>query len=217
MKNLYSMATVPAVLTNFTAITPFAAPGQYTIPANMLQVGDIIHIRARVTTLAVNSTNTALVTLKIGSTVVAATAAWNPAGANDEAYIDAYLTIRTIGNISNGTFVASGVQAGGTPGTVTAKPFLLASTAIDTTVTQLITVNVTYSVANAGNQQELDEFSVDMDQGTGYNPVAVAMDNLSLATTTTTTTTTSTTPAPAAIFPASQFTPPSNILRIRVL
>lgn len=212
--NLYAMVAPPAVLTSWTTLVAFAAPGQYVLPANSLHVGDIIHIRARGTTLAVNSTNTMVYTLKIGATTIIATAAVN-GSANDVALFDVYLQIRTIG--ATGTFVASGTYSFGTPGTATAFPFLLASTAIDTTATQTITVNGTNSVSNAGNQYRLDELQVDKDPSSLYTPVAVAMDSLSLATTTTTTTTTSTTPPPTVNFPASQFTPPANVLRVRTL
>jgi hypothetical protein len=68
------------------------------------------------------------------------------------------IMVRTVG--ASGTFIAVGTQGLGTPGTVTAKPFNLASTAIDTTASQMISVTATWSVANAGDQAELDLLSV---------------------------------------------------------
>jgi hypothetical protein len=88
---------------------------------------------------------------------LAATAAVDVAN-GDIGFFMCDIVIRTIG--ANGTFVATGVQALGVPGTVTAKPFFLASTAIDTTATHLINVNADWSVAAAANSCRLDILNV---------------------------------------------------------
>lgn len=159
---LYEATAASAAVTTTASETAFDK--SYTIPANFLRVGDVIHVVAQVIATATNSTDTLTLKLKIGSTVIVATAAVDVAN-NDIGYIEADLVIRSIG--ASGTFVATGVQGLGVPGTVTAKPFLLASTAIDTTATQALTVSATWSTNNAGNSCRLDVLSVEMNRGLG--------------------------------------------------
>lgn len=160
--SLYANTAASAAISNTVAETAFDK--SYTIPANTLAVGDIIRVRVQVIATSTNSTDTLTLKLKIGTTVIIATAAVDVAN-NDIGYIEADLIIRTIG--ASGTFVATGNQGLGTPGTVTAKPFNLASTAIDTTATQAITVTATWSVASASNSCRLDILTVDRDRTTG--------------------------------------------------
>ncbi len=172
---LYNPVADSTTLSNFTTITPY--DNSYTIPANTLAVGDIIRVRGLVVFTGTNSTDTAVITLKIGSTTIIATAAVDNAN-SDIAEIVAFLTIRTIG--ASGTFVAEGTQANGVPGTVTAKPWSLSSTAIDTTVTNALTMNCTYSVASNSNTSVLRQFMIELVRGSGIEVIgeaAEAVDN----------------------------------------
>lgn len=157
---LYTAVVASSPISNTTAATAFS--NSFTIPANFLQVGDIIRIRVQCIATAVNSTNTVNVQVLIGSTVLAATGAVNPT-VNDTEVFDITLTIRTIG--ASGTFVATGSMNFGTPGTSTAKSINVASTTIDTTATQLISATATWSVANVGNSIRNDTFTVESDRG----------------------------------------------------
>ncbi|HEX4129965.1 MAG TPA: capsid cement protein [Pirellulales bacterium] len=152
----YAAVAASSAVTNTTTETAFS--NTHTIPANTLQVGDVLKIRAQTIAPATNSTDTLTLKLKIGSTVIAVTAATDVAN-NDIGYFDAMVVVRANG--SGGTIVAAGAQGLGTPGTVTSKPFNLAATAIDTTVDQLISVSATWSVANAGDSCRLDLFTVE--------------------------------------------------------
>jgi predicted RecA/RadA family phage recombinase len=152
----YAAVVASSAVTNTTAETAFDK--SHTIPANTLQAGDVLKIRGQVIAPATNSTDTLTLKLKIGATVIVATAAVDVAN-NDIGYFDATVVVRTNG--AGGTIVAAGEQALGTPGTVTGKPFNLASTAIDTTVDQLISVTATWSVANAGDSCRLDLLTVE--------------------------------------------------------
>ena len=120
-----------------------------TIPANTLVAGSVLKVRGQVFVVDNNSTDTLTLELRIGNTVVIATAAVDVAD-NDVGYFDCDIVIRTIG--ASGTFVAMGTQALGVPGTVTAKPFGKAETAIDTTVDLDIEVWADWSVAHADNE-----------------------------------------------------------------
>jgi predicted RecA/RadA family phage recombinase len=154
---LYSAEAGSTVITNTVAETDFDK--QVTIPANTLQVGDVIRVRGEAIAPSTNATDTLTLKLKVGNTVVVATAAVDVAN-NDIGYLEADLVVRTIG--AGGTFVACGVQALGTEGTVTAKPFKMSSTAIDTTVSQTVKASAQWSVANAANQVRLDVLNVEV-------------------------------------------------------
>lgn len=172
---LYENTAASAAVSNTTAETLFDK--NYTVPANFFVAGDVIKIHAQGIVTGVNSTNTFNFKLKIGSTVIAATGAINPT-ANDEWQFECTLVVRTIG--ASGTFVASGLEALGTPGTVTALPFLKASTAIDTTATQQIGVSCTESAASSGNSARLDVLVISLERGSGTGASVLAISKEAL-------------------------------------
>lgn len=152
---LYNNLAASAAVTNTSAETAFDK--SVTLPVNELQPGDEIEFFAQGIATATNATDTLNIKLLIGSTVLMATGAVDVAN-NDIFRIHGRLKVRTDG--ASGTLVAEGEVAIGAAGTVTMKAQFLASTAIDTTATQAITVSATWSVANAGNSCRLDELTV---------------------------------------------------------
>jgi hypothetical protein len=168
-QKLYSNTAASAAIVNIAVITAYDK--SYTIPANTLQAGDVIRIKAQVIATATNSTDTLVVTLKIGGTTVIATTALDVAN-GDLGYIEADIVIRTVG--ASGTLVGTGVWNTGVPGTATTRAFLLASTAIDTTATQAITVSSTWSVQDVGNSSRLDILTVDLLRSSDIGGVPVA-------------------------------------------
>jgi len=152
----YASVAASAAVSNTTTETAFDK--SHTIKANTFKVGDVLRVRAQVIATATNGTDTLNLKLKIGSTVIAATGAIDVAN-NDIGYIDALIVVRTIG--ASGTMVATGVQGLGAEGTVTAKPFKLASAALDTTADQTITVSATWSVASSSDSCRLDVLAVE--------------------------------------------------------
>lgn len=177
-RQLYQNVAASAAVSN--TVTETAFDKSYTLPANTLQVGDVLHIRARAKVTAQNSTDTLLLRLKMGNTTLVATAATD-AAVSDVGFIDGYFTIRTIGGA--GTMVGSGTQGYGVLGTATAKPFELGSTAVNTTTTIAITVSATWSVASAGNSVYLEDLNVSLERGE-YNALAIAreaIDNSAVA------------------------------------
>ena len=153
----YVNVAASAAVTNTTTETDFDKT--VTLPASSLKVGDVIKIRAQVIATATNSTDTLLLKLKIGSTVILATAAVDVAN-DDIGIIDVTLVVRTIG--ATGTFVACGLWALGVADTATFRPDFKASTTIDTTAAAAIAVSATWSVANAGNSCRLDILHVEI-------------------------------------------------------
>lgn len=176
-QTLYVSTAASAAISNVSAITAFDK--SFTIAANTLQVGDIIRIYAQGIATATNSTDTLTITLKIGSTTVVATAALDVAN-NDIFQIEAFLVIRTIG--ASGTFVTSGYNLIGPPATAAQISFFKASTTIDTTAAQAITVSATWSVASASNSVRLDVLHVELLRGGGAgasgNAIGMAEENV---------------------------------------
>jgi len=153
--NLLNSQAASAAVTNTTTETAFDKTAVF--PAGSLNEGDILKIFVQGIATATNSTDTLKAKLYIGSTAIVDTGAIDVAN-NDIFVIDAKLIIRTVG--ASGTLVASGWASIGTQLSATCKPFYLASTAVDTTAAQTLSVKATWSVANAGNSCRLDMLSV---------------------------------------------------------
>lgn len=171
---LYQNVAQSTTLTNSTVETVFSN-GTYTLPANFLQVGDVINIKAEFKDIAVNSTDTITYRLRIGGvagTVIFAFPAVNPV-VNDIGYIDIQLVITAIG--VSGSFVASGHYGAGAQGTATEKPLIVAASTVNTTVSEAIVASGQWSVANAGDQCALTNMTVTVNRsGQTWYPVGVA-------------------------------------------
>ena len=129
-----------------------------SLPADTLKKGDKLKIRARANVVDNNASDTLNLKLKLGAVEIAATGAVNVADA-DVGYFDAEVIIREDG--AAGVLEAAGVTALGVIGTVTAKPFAKAPTAIDTTGALAVTVTATWNAAHADNEVELQHLSVE--------------------------------------------------------
>ena len=129
--------------------TDAADAGTLTISAGRLNVGTVIKINSFGTCTSTNSTDTltAILNLTHGSTIVAlATGAALDVADNDVVQADSEIHI-----LSATTFAAiSKIHTDAAGGTIVRN--YVASTAIDTTVDLVLTMNVDWSVANAGNQ-----------------------------------------------------------------
>ena len=153
----YSSVAASTAVTNTTTETTFDT--NVTCPANYLKAGDVIRVRLQGIAPATNSTDTLNVKLYVGSVNIAATGAVDVSN-NDIFYIEADITVRTVG--ASGTIVATGVTALGTAGTVTAKPFYLASATLDTTAAAIIKATATWSVASSSDSCRLDVVNVQL-------------------------------------------------------
>lgn len=155
-----TVADSGTTVTNTTTETSFGSTA--TIPANTLKAGDRIRIRSHGITPSTNGTDTLTVKLKIGSSIVFATAAIDVAN-NDTWVIDAEVTVRTTG--ASGTIIASGMGVLGVPTTATARGSGLASTTLDTTAAATIDATATWSAASASNQATQRSFTVEVIRG----------------------------------------------------
>lgn len=177
-EKLYEILTPSTTITNVGTETAFSN-GTYTIPANFFAVGDVYRMHFEAFCIAENSTNTHRVRVYIGAgpTTLADTTAVQLA-ANDVVVIDITMTIRTI--TSSGTFVADGVVRYSISGTYTTTPFTVASTVIDSTLSQAVVIKSLASATNAGNQIRLDQMLIELDRAglpTEY-PLVQAADTL---------------------------------------
>lgn len=135
-----------------------------TIPANVLQPGQLIRIRYQVIATATNSTDTLAVKLYLGGltgTALISHAATDVAD-NNVVTGEYELIVRTIG--SSGTVVGVGTYKSvpAAEGTMTIKDDILASTTLDTTASKVIGVSATWSVASASNSCRLDFLRVEL-------------------------------------------------------
>jgi F0F1-type ATP synthase membrane subunit c/vacuolar-type H+-ATPase subunit K len=149
----------------------------YTLPANALRAGDVIKVTAQVFVTSVNATPNLTSKLFVGGlagTAIVDTTALAVV-ANDIVYINSTITIRTIG--SGGTMVAVSDFTVGVPGTATAKAKALASTTINTTVTQVFGIGVTWSAAHASNSCLLRMLNIDLERRYG-NPIVYAEETM---------------------------------------
>lgn len=181
---LYSNTAAGALTTPVTtAETDYALP-QFTIPANSLQAGDVIHIRAEGIFTTTTSTDTVIIKLYLGATAIVTTTAIDVAN-NDIFVIDIDIVVRTVG--ASGTMVVSGSYAVGTPGEATTvvekmTPWFLASTALDTTAAKTVKLSQTWS-GNAGSTavSRLDVLTAGVGRGSSENELIgvanAALDN----------------------------------------
>ena len=153
---LANIAAASTTITNTNTETTFSN-GSVSIPANTLKVGSVIRVRAHGVAPSTNSTDTLTIKLKIGTTVLVASAAIDVA--NDDTFVvDAYLIVRTIG--ATGTLVANGLIGLGVD-TVGTTRVDSGSATIDTTGALTLALTATWSVASASNQVALQSFIVE--------------------------------------------------------
>ena len=152
----YANTAASGAISNTTTETAFDKAK--TIAANTLRAGDVLRVRAQGIATSTNSTDTLTVKLYVGSLVIVTTGAVDVAN-NDIFFIDAVIVIRTIG--ASGTVVATGTVGLGAEGTVTAKPFKLASSTLDTTAANDVACKATWSVASSSDSCRLDVLTVE--------------------------------------------------------
>jgi len=161
-KLLYTSTAASSEITGSSTETAFST-GSYTIPANTLRAGSVIKVRFQGIATATNLTDTLTIKLYIGglSGTAILTSSATDATNNDIFAGDVYIVIRTIG--SSGTFVANGTftKVEAASGTATRVDAITASTTIDTTASQAITVSATWSTTSGSNSCRLDVFVVE--------------------------------------------------------
>tara|TARA_R100000458_G_scaffold59511_1_gene70299 strand:+ start:68 stop:583 length:516 start_codon:yes stop_codon:yes gene_type:complete len=130
----------------------------YTIPANKLEVGDIVRIKVFCTVVDNNSTDTLTPILNFGGTAIATGAALD-VDDNDIVYAWADVHVTAIG--SSGTMTAiSEIRTDANGGTSVTAATNLSSK--DTTGGLAVALNVDWSAAHADNEVRIDAVSIEL-------------------------------------------------------
>lgn len=158
----YASTAASAAHTNTTTEALFDK--QYSIPANSLQVGEVVKIYFQGIATATNSTDTLTIKLYLGGlagTALLTGTATDVADNNIFAGFAQFI-VRTVG--ATGTIVAFGHHtdvpaASGTASMAITE--ITASTTLDTTAAQVIGVGADWSVASESNSCRLDVLTVE--------------------------------------------------------
>ena len=154
-EKLYSEAGTLREHENSTDAADIAS---YIIPANKLEVGDIVRIKVFATVVDSNSTDTLTPILKFGGTAIATGAALDVAD-DDIVYAWADVHVTAVG--SSGTMTAISEMRTDALGATT----VIAATNLtskDTTGGLAVALNVDWSVAHADNEVRIDTMSVEL-------------------------------------------------------
>lgn len=152
---LYNNIADSAAVTNTVAQTAFDQ--SKTIRGADLQIGDVLEVTARGHFPSTNAADTATIRLRLGTEVIAATAATDVA--NDDIFlIHALIVIRVLG--AAGQLSASGWHAIGADGTATLRPFRLNQVGEDISADVELDVTCQWSAAAAANQAVLEDIVV---------------------------------------------------------
>jgi len=138
--------------------TDAADIASYIIPANKLEVGDIVRIKVFATVVDSNSTDTLTPILKFGGTAIATGAALDVA---DDDIIYAWADVHVTAVGSSGTMTAVSEMRTDALGATT----VIAATNLtskDTTGGLAVALNVDWSVAHADNEVRIDTMSVEL-------------------------------------------------------
>jgi len=143
-------------LTNTTTRTVFDR--NYSIPANALQVGDVLRVRGQVRAPTTNSTDTLLLDVSVGGTALVAGLAVDVAD-NDVGIVDVEIAVRSIG--ASGSLFASGMIGLGPVASATMRPVANSGTR-DTTGALVVGIAGTWSVASASDICALQMLTVEL-------------------------------------------------------
>ena len=130
----------------------------YNIPANTLEVGDIVRIKVFCTVIDSNSTDTLTPILNFGGTAIATGAALDVA---DDDIVYAWADVHVTATGSSGTMTAVSEIRTDALGAV----HVIGATSLtskDTTAKIAVALNVDWSVAHADNEVRIDAFSVEL-------------------------------------------------------
>lgn len=161
-RKLYANTTPSLPVSNTVTETAFST--SYTIPANTLKNGSVLKIRYQGIATATNASDTLAIKLYIGGlagTLLHSHTATDVAD-NDVFSGEYEVIVRSIG--ATGTIVGCGTRKNipAAEGTAAYADDILASTAIDTTATQLIAVSAQWSAASASDSCRLDFLRIEL-------------------------------------------------------
>jgi hypothetical protein len=146
-----------ALVQNTNVATSF---GGVVLPASALTVGTLIRVTAIGSITSQNSTDTFGVKLRLGSTDLVAITARTPAAA-DVFHVQAEILVRVAG--ASGSLRTLGHQLFTAPASYAANEVVsITGTAVDTTASNTLFLEGTWSVTNAANIARLDAMSIEI-------------------------------------------------------
>ena len=168
---LYAISTPSTVVTNTTVATTFSN-GSFSVPANSLVVGSVLQISGQGTVLSQHAADTheIKVLLGAGPTTLLDFTALPLATGNIFGFALSF-SVTDVG--ATGHIVGKGTYWYGNPLSPTEAAFTLASTAVDTTVGELVAIQTTASAANTLNQIQLNQFRVELDVPGGFQDLVL--------------------------------------------
>lgn len=169
-QTLITAQTDGTALTNSTSATSILpAAAKFTLPANILQIGTALRIRAsgRMSTAAATP-GTITFDVRFGSTVVfngGASGTLATSATNLTWDLEAYLTCRSIGASTSATVLGTGrlisaALSASTPTLLLPSSAPAVGTGFDSTTSQVVDLFATWSVASASNTITLHNFEL---------------------------------------------------------
>lgn len=156
---LYASTAASTAITGATE-TETVFDTNYTLPADSCAAGTVYRIRGQGIHTATTGAETHSILVKFGSVTLVTKATIDPAN-NEIFHFECLVVIRTIG--ASGTLVGSGTLGVGASGTGTTAINYLGSTAIDTTVANLIGAFIDrQTTATDGDSARLDVLVIEM-------------------------------------------------------
>ncbi len=160
---LATSSTISTVNTTITETTLLGtAVGSYTLPANFFTVGKTIRFTAR-GYMGTFTSGTINIKFKLGSTIIMSTGAQTPTASltNKQWVAEGMITCTVIGNAAAGKVVGEAyweynIADQGNPTRWTASNF--AVQALDTTISNVFDLTITWSVSNAANTMSATNF-----------------------------------------------------------
>lgn len=164
---IYANTTIPAGNTIANSAVATAFSSQFPVPANLLQAGAVIRVRAfGVSSTATGVAPSVMLKLKMGAATLLNTGAITPllGGVTNQGwYLDGQIVVQSVG--ASGQLEAQGVARFQT-GVAASAVVSIANTApltVDTTVGELVTLVFTWGTADPANTTTLRELAAWID------------------------------------------------------
>lgn len=155
----YAAPDRSSVITNTTTPTNF--DNTYDIPANTLQVGDVIHLKAAAVVLGYTGTPTLTLTLKLDANTVLSHG-FTVDGTQDVIEFEATIRVQAIGASGDLDCYGKVAKIDSVTQAVVWAGDLVNLSAVDTTQALTASLQATWSVASTSNQVRMDHFIIEI-------------------------------------------------------
>jgi hypothetical protein len=155
------VSTAPSTAITGATESKTAFSAKYTIPANTLKVGSVVHVIGWGIHTATTGAETSDLSLEFGAVSVTSDTGVDPSNSEIFAY-EAWITVRAVGGVGVGEIVGYGRKRIGAVGTAEV-PFILALSAIDTTIANDVAIYIDrQAAATDGDSAAVQQFVVEI-------------------------------------------------------